>query len=416
MRQIVWTRDRDHRRDRGASSSIRNHRVLQPLPLRRDVHRRSCCCCCRSCPGSAATGQRRAASGSASATVLVPARRARQDRAGDLLRRLPRAPPRLAVDGRAQVPRHAVPARPRPRADPRGLGAVDGGHRVPARPRHRAALLRPVPRDALRRHRAASSWILLGLAPVLRRRARREPDARLRRRPLRRLARRRSTRTIYDADRRQLPARAGPVRPRQRRAHRHRTRAGAAPTSRRSPQSDYIIASLGEELGLVGVFAILALYLLFVVARLPHRLRRPGRLRPAARRRPRRSSSRCRSSSSIGGVTRVIPLTGLTTPFLAAGGSSLVANWIIVALLLRLSDSVRNQPAGRGGSTDEPRTQARQRSSSLLHVPRAVRLDDDHPVVQARRPRGRRPQRPHALRELLGRARPDPRRRRTRSP
>jgi cell division protein FtsW (lipid II flippase) len=107
--------------------------------------------------------------------------------------------------------------------------------------------------------------------------------------------------------------------------------------------NDFIIASLGEELGLIGVFAILGLYLLFIS--------RGFRIGFAAQDDFGRLLAvglafviALQVFIVIGGVTRVIPLTGLTTPFLAAGGSSLVANWVIAALMLRLSDSIRNQP------------------------------------------------------------------------
>ncbi len=108
-------------------------------------------------------------------------------------------------------------------------------------------------------------------------------------------------------------------------------------------QSDYIIASLGEELGLAGLFAIFALYLLFVARGLRIGFAGQddfGKLLAVGL----SFTVALQCFVVIGGVTRVIPLTGLTTPFLAAGGSSLVANWIIVALLLRVSDAVRNQP------------------------------------------------------------------------
>lgn len=118
-----------------------------------------------------------------------------------------------------------------------------------------------------------------------------------------------------------------------------RGRPGLTPLS----QSDYIFPSLGEELGLIGVFAILCLYMVFASRGVRIGIAGQddfGKLLATGL----SFTIALQVFIMVGGVTRVIPLTGLTTPFLAAGGSSLVANWIIVALLLRISDAVRSRP------------------------------------------------------------------------
>jgi cell division protein FtsW (lipid II flippase) len=112
--------------------------------------------------------------------------------------------------------------------------------------------------------------------------------------------------------------------------------------------SDYIVAALGEELGIIGIFALLALYVLLVSRGLRVGFIGTddfGRLLSAGL----GFVLALQVFIVIGGVTRVIPVTGLTTPFLAAGGSSLVANWIIVALILRLSDDARASVRAEAG-------------------------------------------------------------------
>lgn len=101
--------------------------------------------------------------------------------------------------------------------------------------------------------------------------------------------------------------------------------------------SDMIFAAIGEEMGLLGGSAVLLLFMLFAVRGLTTAARAKSDL-AAFSATGLTAAISFQAFTIVGGVTKLIPLTGVTLPFMSQGGSSLLASFVIVALLLRAGD------------------------------------------------------------------------------
>ena len=101
-------------------------------------------------------------------------------------------------------------------------------------------------------------------------------------------------------------------------------------------KTDFIYSALAQELGLVGVSAILLVYMLFIVRGMRVALLVPdgfSKLLAAGL----TFGFALQTFIIVGGLVRLLPLTGITLPFVSYGGSSLVANFVLLALLVRIS-------------------------------------------------------------------------------
>lgn len=120
--------------------------------------------------------------------------------------------------------------------------------------------------------------------------------------------------------------------------------------------ADFILSTVGEELGLAGMMAVLLIYGLIVErgVRTALAARDPfGKLLAIGL----SGAFAIQVFVVAGGVMGLIPLTGMTMPFLAAGGSSVIANWALIGILIRISDTARRPAPAPAPSSDAEMTQ-----------------------------------------------------------
>lgn len=146
-------------------------------------------------------------------------------------------------------------------------------------------------------------------------------------------------------------------------------------------KSDFIAAAIGEELGVVGLTAIVVLYAVLVARGLRTalaasepfvKLLAAGLAFVVA----------LQVFAIIGGVTRLLPLTGLTTPFMSQGGSSLLANWVVVALMLMISHHARKPASITAPDAGEVASLAGDATQQLKIVPRSQTTPTDPTSLQ----------------------------------
>ena len=122
-----------------------------------------------------------------------------------------------------------------------------------------------------------------------------------------------------------------------------------SPTKIPAAKTDFIFAAVGEELGLLGATAVLVSFVLLIGAGLRVAIRTEREFEKLLAV-GLTTILGMQSFIIVGGVLRVVPLTGITLPFVSYGGSSLLANYVLLALLIRLSDT----GARRRGESPDP--------------------------------------------------------------